>query len=200
MQLRDALDAEVEARSNAESWLESLPTESVLRALSSIHASVNTALKQAESMAALQERLVALLPVLQSQRPDPSSMRQLDKKVQKLKREAEGLVSKARYCQEDGDVDDAKEVEHELQQVRLELSRVVKERRQHLVSGLALVGQFPELLQEGSEHYISSLQQMLDSDGLDMGMQSRSLFSDMEVIASQESRHIVYKARLGDQW
>ena len=135
-------------------------TEGVLRALRGIQASVNAALEEAKSMAALQERLGPLLPDLQARRPNPSPIQQLDKEVQKLERDAKGL---------EGDDDDAKQAVQELQRVRLELQRVANERRQHPASSLALVGQFPLLLPD-SEHFTPSLKRMLDRDGLDMGM------------------------------
>ncbi len=197
---RESLDREVEARKNALSLLESWPKESVVEALRAIRASVDTAFARSLSMTTMQERLAALLPALQAQRPDTDQIKIFDAQLKKLKRNSEALALKARHCNEDGEVEDAKQAEDELQHTRVELTRVVRERHQRLTSALALAGQFPELLLPDSKYFCQSLKQILESHGLEMGFQSFSLFSDRQVIANQDTRHTVYKARLDGEW
>jgi hypothetical protein len=198
--LRAVLDAEVEARANASNLLRSWPQQSVVAALHAIQASVSARLTRSQSMAAMQERLGAMLPALQAQRPDPGVIQQLDAQLKKLKRKTESLTVEVRHCKEDVDVEGAKQAEQELHQTRAELIRVVKECQQYHASALALVCQFPELLLPDSPHFLQSLKQMLESNGLEVGFKSINIFRDREIIASQDTRHTVYKARLEDDW
>jgi hypothetical protein len=193
---RTALDREAEARGNARNLLHSWPEQSVLVALRAIRASVDVAFTRSRSMATMQDRLRGMLPALQARRPDTEHIKTFDVRVKKLKHNSEALALKVRHCNEDGEVEEAKQADAELQHTRVELLRVVKERHQHLTSALGLVDQFPELLLPESTYFCQSLKQMLESHGLEIGFQSISLFTDRQVIASQGTRHTVYKARL----
>jgi hypothetical protein len=157
LKLQDALDAEARAREQSSNLLKSLPTKSVRRALCAVRTAVLSASKQAQSLTDLQERLRGLLPSLQAPRPDPGSVRALDKRLKRLKRQLRNLTTEIQDCTEDGDLEEAAEAQVKRVQVQEELAHVNKERRNLLASSLTLLDQFPELVHPGSEHCVESL-------------------------------------------
>ncbi len=197
--LRAALDIEQVVHDDTKGLLRSWPEQSVVVALHAIQVTVTVALTRSESMMGLQERLGPLLPALRAQRPEISRIQTLDNQLKKLKQKADLLALELRHLMDDGDVEGTTEAEQKLRQARAELTRVVRERQQHISAASALVNQFPELLLPDTQGKPSSLRLALDSNGLDMGV-SLSMFSEREILANQDVRHSVYKARLGDNW
>jgi hypothetical protein len=194
--LRDTLDAEVQVASSVQRRRASLPTALVHRALRAVWASVTSAAQRTDAVQDLQRRMRGQLPLLEAKRPCPKAILKLHKEVKRLKK-------RLRHCDVDledcSDSEDAEEAKDELRQVRQELRQAATTRRKALSSCFKLLGQFPELLHRGSEHYIKSLQTMVDTHGLDVGLQSRSMFDNLQILSHQESKHIVYKAQQGNQ-